>query len=265
VAVAETGVGLQIVRELLTSKLEGQLTLLQHSLPRHAPAAHAVERRLQGLQKVDSIGAALALEAKAASTYWARWQELPVQFARIDERKVPKHWLTFGDRHSPLSASPRKAATPASAILNYLYALAEFECRLAALAVGLDPGLGWAHRDTPYRDSAALDLLEALRPAVDEHLLDLLETRTFSRKEFAELPNGQVRLMPNLAHVLATSTLPTWERMASSRAEIVAKILATSATAASVFPGQRLAALGARAVQRWREVPGSPPPSHRGS
>jgi hypothetical protein len=23
--------------------------------------------------------------------------------------------------------------------------------------------LGWAHRDAPYRDSAALDLLEALR------------------------------------------------------------------------------------------------------
>ena len=25
---------------------------------------------------------------------------------------------------------------------------------------GLDAGIGWAHRDAPYRDSAALDLIE---------------------------------------------------------------------------------------------------------
>ena len=53
---------------------------------------------------------------------------------------MPEHWCSFGERHSPLTTSPRRAATPAGAILNYLYALAEFECRLALLAVGLDPG-----------------------------------------------------------------------------------------------------------------------------
>ncbi len=96
------------------------------------------------------------------------------------------------------------------------------------LAVGLDPGLGWAHSDAPYRDSAALDLLEAVRPAVDEHLIALLGSRTFSRKEFVELPTGQVRLMPQLARDLATSTLPSWERMASAHAEKIARTLAMS-------------------------------------
>jgi CRISPR/Cas system-associated endonuclease Cas1 len=97
-----------------------------------------------------------------------------VSFSRADEGQVAEHWRAFGERQSPLATSPRKAVTPAGAMLNYLYALAEFECRLALLAVGLDPGLGWAHRDAPYRDSAALGVLEALRPEVDAHLLQLL-------------------------------------------------------------------------------------------
>jgi hypothetical protein len=68
--------------------------------------------------------------------------------------------------------------------------------------------------------------LEAFRPAVDEHLMSLLSSRTFSRREFAELPTGQVRLMPVLARDLAASTLPTWERMASPHAERIARTLA---------------------------------------
>lgn len=248
VTAAGTEVGLQIVKELLMSKLVGQLAVIDRPVPRQDLAVQAVQTGIRALANVGSIASAIGIEAKAASAYWGAWRDIRMHFARVDAKDVPKHWLTFGDRHSPLSASPRKASTPASAILNYLYALAEFECRLAVLAVGLDPGLGWAHRDTPYRDSAALDLLEALRPAVDEHLLDLLESRTFSRREFAELPTGQVRLMPNLAHVLATSTLPTWERMASSRAEMIAKILAKSATGSIRVPGT--ATRGARGKGR---------------
>jgi CRISPR-associated endonuclease Cas1 len=228
VAAVETEVGLEIVRELLTSKLEGQLALLRRLLPVQDSAAQALQTRLGALAKVGSTASAVGIEAKAASAYWDAWRDVRMRFARADENQVPKHWLTFGDRHSPLSTSPRKASTPAGAILNYLYALAEFECRLALLAVGLDPGLGWSHRDAPYRDSAALDLLEAFRPAVDEHLMGLLSGRTFSRREFAELPTGQVRLMPQLADDLATSTLPSWERMASAHAEKIARTLARS-------------------------------------
>lgn len=167
-----------------------------------------------------------------------RLGEVPIRFARADERQVPEHWLLFGERQSPLSTSARKAASPIGAILNYLYVLAEFECRLALLAVGLDPGLGWAHRDVPYRDSAALDLLEALRPAVDAYVLELVTSRTFSRREFAELATGQVRLMPELARSLATSTLATWERLASSHAEAIAKSLAKAAGGSVRIPGR---------------------------
>jgi uncharacterized Zn finger protein (UPF0148 family) len=174
---------------------------------------------------------------------------------------VPEHWHAFGERRSPLAVtSPRNAATPAGAMLNYLYALAEVECRIALLAVGLDPGLGWAHRDAPYRSAAALDLLEALRPAVDAFLLDLLEHRTFSRREFAELRTGQVRLMPELARELASLTLPRWEQEAAAHARTVATILAGAAGVGVRVPGagsrgargKGRATLGRRASRRHR-------------
>jgi hypothetical protein len=45
----------------------------------------------------------------------------------------------------------RLAASPVNAILNYLYALLEAECRLAIAALGLDPEMGVLHMDTINR------------------------------------------------------------------------------------------------------------------
>jgi CRISPR/Cas system-associated endonuclease Cas1 len=46
-------------------------------------------------------------------------------------------------------------------LLNFTFAIAESECRLAAVACGLDPGLGFLHSDTANRDSLALDIIES--------------------------------------------------------------------------------------------------------
>src|SRR5207247_180266 len=120
-------------------------------------------------------------------------------FARADAGRVPDHWLVAGERRSAISVtSPRNATTPTQACVNYGYALAEFACKIALRASGLDPDIGWLHRDAPYRASAALDLLEVLRPQVDGFLLDLFRTRTFSAREFVERESGQVRLAPGL-------------------------------------------------------------------
>jgi CRISPR-associated endonuclease Cas1 len=236
VAAAESDVGVAIVRDLLGRKVEGQFGVL-HAGFTNEGAVGTVQQMLDGITTANSIDAMLALEAKAASAYWGAWGDVVVRFARADERLVPDHWLAFGERQSSLSTSARKASTPAGAITNYLYALAEFECRLALLAVGLDPGLGWAHRDAPYRDSAALDLLEPIRPEVDEYAHGLLAARTFSRLEFVEARDGQVRLAPDLARSLARSTLTLWERSASVHAERVAKTLAQSSGTGVRVPG----------------------------
>jgi len=109
------------------------------------------------------------------------------------------------------------------------------------MALGLDPGLGWAHRDAPYRDSAALDLVEAVRPDVDDYVFGLLAERTFSRREFVELPSGHVKIAPPLVKLLTESTLARWESAIAVHGEDVVQTLARA-----VGPGVRAPKAAAR-------------------
>src|SRR5205823_196578 len=137
-----------------------------------------VEQAVAAIPDAPSMKALLGLEAQAAAKYWSAWTKLPVRFSARDARRVPSHWLAFGLRKSTITRSPRQATNPPNAILNYLYAILEAECRVACLRVGLDPGMGVVHADTPYRDSLALDVMEAVRPDIDEFVLRLLRTST---------------------------------------------------------------------------------------
>ncbi len=118
-----------------------------------------------------------------------------MQWVHQDRTKVPEHWQRFSARHSPLTGVPRNAADPINAMLNYLYALVEAEARIACLTMGLDPGMGMLHYDYPGRDSLVSDVMEPVRPLVDRWLLDLLQERTFSAREFFETRDGGCRLL----------------------------------------------------------------------
>src|SRR5207248_8508759 len=117
------------------------------------------------------------------AAYWNAWENIPVAFSRRDARAIPAHWQYFGTRSSVLTSSPRKAASPGNALLNYLYAILEAESCLAAIAVGCDPAMGVVHTDRS-RNSFACDLMEPARPHVDLYLLKLLRSQTFNRSDF---------------------------------------------------------------------------------
>ena len=226
----DNGSAVEIARCLLRLKLDGQASVLRDFFADETSALEQIADSRQRVEDADRVEAMVAAEAKAAHAYWGTWEGAPMRFARADAKIVPEHWLSVGERHSPLSSGPRLAVTPAQAILNYLYALAEFECRVALLAIGLDPGMGWFHRDAAYRDSAALDLIEAVRPHVDGYVAQMLASRTFSRHEFRELPNGQVRVSDPFAQLLAAEGLKICERAAAAPGEEVARLVAGSAT-----------------------------------
>ena len=61
--------------------------------------------------------------SQAALAYWDAWANVQVPFGPRDSARVPDHWRTFGQRHSPLTGSPRLAINASNAILNYLYTL----------------------------------------------------------------------------------------------------------------------------------------------
>ncbi len=109
----------------------------------------------------------------------------------------------------PLSptGSLRLAVNPPNAVLNYLYSVLEAEAHLAAAELGLDPGLGVLHRDTPNRDSLACDLMGPIRPLVDAYLFDWLNRGPLRQDWFFEQAKGNCRLMgPFAAQLLEISS-----------------------------------------------------------
>jgi CRISPR-associated endonuclease Cas1 len=229
---ADKPIGLAITRSLLHAKLDGHATILSTNLqlPDQAAAIHAYA---ETLSSASSAARCREIEAAAAIIYFNAWtSRVTAQFAKADQPAVPAHWLAFSIRRSPLDAgrSPRKAADPINALLNYAYALGEAECILALRAVGLDPGMGILHADKPHRDSLALDLLEPLRPVIERDVLEMLSTRHLRKRDFHETPEGNCRLLAPLTHELAEH-LPAYARACAPHAEAIAHALARSSSA----------------------------------
>jgi len=214
-----SGAAVRIARELIHRKLIGQEKLAREKLNDACAADRILELRI-GLAEADTIVAVRQLESHAALAYWSAWRGLSINFPTRDLHRVPNQWRTFGARHSPLTGSPRLAINPPNAILNYLYALLESEARLAAAALGLDPGIGILHVDTDARDSLACDLMEPIRPHVDAYLLDWIARGPLRRKWFFEQRDGSCRLMGSFAAQLS-QTAPTWGRAVGPIAEWV--------------------------------------------
>jgi CRISPR-associated endonuclease Cas1 len=203
-----TGAAVQITKELLAQKLLGQERVARDKLHNVTVAGTISEFRNQ-VDAASTVTQVRQIEALAAKVYWYAWRDISINFPRSDLSRVPHHWRTFGTRVSPLSGSPRLAVNPPNAVLNYLYAMLESEARLAATALGMDPGLGVLHVDTGARASLACDLMEPVRPNVDAYLLDWLCRGQLRRDWFFEQRDGNCRLMADLAQQLSETAI-TW-------------------------------------------------------
>jgi CRISPR-associated endonuclease Cas1 len=214
--------------QLLTAKLAGQSASCRSVLgvPLVADTIDEVAEVMRCAAGVDELR---QLEASAAGLYFDTWHHHPattLRFSRADQDRVPAHWAVFDGRRSLLGnrVTARRAERPLNALLNLGYRLAGIEARLAALAVGLDPSLGFVHADARDGDGLAWDLLEPVRPEVERLCLDLIAERTFTRMDFTERSDGSVRLAPRLVQELA-ATMPKWARLVAPHAEALAHLL----------------------------------------
>jgi len=229
------GTGLKIVRELIIQKLSGQEQVARERL-QDAPVADAIARFRCRLADAETYESIRNLEAQAGAAYWSAWRDLPISYPRSDMARVPEHWQVFGSRKSVLSGSQRLATNPVNAILNYLYAVLESESRLAAAAMGLDPGLGMLHVDNPNRDSLACDLMEPVRSKIDSYVLDWFTRQLLKREWFFEQRDGTCRLMGSFA-VRLSETAPTWGRAVAPVAEWMARTLWSDLRKSTREPG----------------------------
>lgn len=166
----------EIVRSIVGGKIANQRTVLQRALrdyggefaPDRKDALDAAVTRLgRILQRVsfsqDGIDLLRGAEGEAAQIYFGVFDDL----IRASDPEI-----RFRGR------SRRPPLDPVNALLSFVYTLLTHDCRSAAESVGLDPAVGFLHRDRPGRPSLALDLMEELRPVLaDRFALALLNRR----------------------------------------------------------------------------------------
>jgi CRISPR-associated protein Cas1 len=214
------GVALKAAQGIVMEKLGGQRSVLAR-VEATEEARAAIDGAISSVPGCKDSAELMRVEAEGAGAYWAALAPEPLTFARKDLPGVPAHWLRLGSRSSPLTSSPRRAATPGQALLNITYGSAQAEAVIACAKIGLDSALGVLHADT-RRDSLAVDLLEVCRPAVDTQVLQLIRTTTFAARDFREDRQGQVWVSPSLARSIAEWS-PLWARELGPVAERLAK------------------------------------------
>jgi CRISPR-associated protein Cas1 len=179
----EAEVCARIVRALVTAKVANCRTVLLRSVRDHPEAAGAellrnaaalLARSLAALREDSSVDELRGTEGNAARIYFESFDPLIVQ---------QKETFSFRER------SRRPPLDNVNALLSFLYTLLRHDVQAALESVGLDPAVGFLHRDRPGRPGLALDLMEELRAYLADRLalslINLQQVRAagFSRNE----------------------------------------------------------------------------------
>lgn len=117
-------------------------------------------------------------EGEAASKYFSIFDDLILQ---------QKEHFFFRCRNK------RPPLDNVNAMLSFVYTLLAHDAAAALETVGLDPYVGFLHRDRPGRVSLALDMMEELRPVyADRFVVSLINKREVNAEGFAQKENGAV-------------------------------------------------------------------------
>ncbi len=202
---ADEAIALPVAAAVVTAKVANQRSVIRRSLRDHGPRMQdAVRSRLEETAQRLSDNARLALsapdmdilrglEGDAANAYYSA-------FPGLIRNDIPEFAFSGRSRRPPRDA--------VNALLSFLYVLLAQDCRAAAETHGLDPQMGFLHRDRPGRMSLALDLMEEFRaPVADRLCLSLINRRQISPAGFRHEETGGVFLTDDSRSVV----LKAWQ------------------------------------------------------
>ena len=176
-----------VAASFLLGKIANARKVLERALRDHAllvdvdalhQASTALKAMLQTIPTCDTTAELMGFEGSAAKIYFGVFDQLILQ-GRDD--------FPFNGR------SRRPPLDNLNALLSFLYTLLANEVSSALETVGLDPYVGFLHRDRPGRPSLALDLMEELRPIFADRLaLSLINRKQINGKGFTQKESGGV-------------------------------------------------------------------------
>jgi CRISP-associated protein Cas1 len=178
-----------IARSIVTAKIANSRIVLQRAQrdrqelqddPALKKALDDLWTLIQAVKDEANLDRIRGIEGSAASTYFGVFDSLI---------GTNREHFAFNGR------SRRPPKDNINALLSFLYTLLVHDVRSALEGVGLDPAVGFLHRDRPGRPSLALDLMEELRAYLADRLaLSLVNRQQVKPEGFTKTESGAVMM-----------------------------------------------------------------------
>jgi CRISPR-associated protein Cas1 len=173
------------IKKWISDKMDNQAGLLK-DLKRHRNAnAESIQQVIDKLgelkMKIDGLegecisdidGSLRGLEGTAGRIYFGLLSSLLVKQHRFDGR------------------SSRPAKDPFNAFLNYAYGILYSRIERNIMIAGLDPYVGFLHRDDYNQTSFVFDFIEPYRPFADLTVYRLFSGKKVNQSHYREITNG---------------------------------------------------------------------------
>jgi len=177
----------EVASGFISGKLANSRTVLQRALRDHAEkfddetlqfAIRRIGGSLRQLQNTPLLDEVRGIEGDAARVYFDVFNQL------ITSQKDD---FCFQERNR------RPPLDTVNCLLSFLYTMLMHDVRSALESVGLDPAVGFLHRDRPGRPGLALDLMEEFRPFIADRLaLSLINLCQIRGDGFQKKESGAV-------------------------------------------------------------------------
>jgi CRISP-associated protein Cas1 len=208
-AIKGTKTEVEIAQSLIRQKLMASIKTLKAAIPISEKREFAISRlneKFRGIQKLPSrqtVSKILRIEGACAAAYFAAWQGLPIRWAGFRQKPIPDNWHFIIPRKMGWRVKTQNARHPVNAMLNYGYGILANKVRTQVIAAGLNPAIGIIHGNSNNDIPLVYDLMEPLRPVVDQAVLDFSMSNTFTPGDFTINKWGGCRLNPQMARVVA--------------------------------------------------------------
>ena len=180
----------QIAGFVLTGKLANCRTVLERFLRDHKEKLNneiaikkvsgRLSRYIQKELQNNDLNRLRGIEGDAAHQYFTVFNELI---------------LTQKEDFEFITRNRRPPTDRINCLLSFLYTLLVHDVRSALESVGLDPAVGFLHRDRPGRPGLALDMMEEFRPFLADRLvLSMINRNQIHSEGFLFKESGAVYL-----------------------------------------------------------------------
>lgn len=178
-----------VARACITGKVANCRTVLQRVLRDHGDklegssalqnGVNHLTTALRRLQTPLALDEVRGVEGDAAHIYFSVFNHLII-------KNKDDFFFHQRNRRPPLDRI--------NCLLSFLYTLVMHDMRSALECAGLDPAVGYLHRDRPGRSGLALDMMEEFRPMADRLAVSLVNLGQVKRKGFKVSQGGAVRM-----------------------------------------------------------------------